>query len=165
MARRLSRFFATALREGFEEMRLLPWGIDFLGPLPEQSLVMFRRRIFPFAIWISRQRRFLPNWEVEKVLYLPLADLLDGANYARYRLRIDIPNPDEGFEPIREMPCFLHQRNGDRELLWGATYRIVETFLHLVFDFIPPDGDNLPRVDGRIDHRYLGNRLNSTGRE
>lgn len=164
-ARRFSRFFATALREGFEEMRLLPWGVDLLGPLPVQQLVVFQRHIFPFVVWVSRQRRFFPNWEVEKVLYLPLVDLLDRTNYARYRLRIDVAQGENEEGRIREMPCYLHRQGEERELLWGATYRIVETFLRTVFDFQPPDDDHLPWVEGVLDDRYLGKKSTSIGIE
>ena len=52
---------ATSLRESMEEMRLNPLGITFLGPLPPQTLVMFRRVIYPMVGWIGRQRRFFPN--------------------------------------------------------------------------------------------------------
>jgi len=67
-ARRLALLFATSLREGFEEMRLNPFGVKFLGPLPSQQLVMFQRVIYPMVCWISRQKRFSPNWEVEDII-------------------------------------------------------------------------------------------------
>jgi len=85
-ARSLSLFWATGLRESFEEMRLNPFGVKFLGPLPPQPLEMFRRVIYPMAAWVQRQKRFFPNWEVDKIVYIPLKDLLEAANYRRYRL-------------------------------------------------------------------------------
>ena len=39
--------FAASIRESFEEMGLNPFGVQFLGPLPPQRLVMFHREIFP----------------------------------------------------------------------------------------------------------------------
>ncbi|OQX24566.1 MAG: hypothetical protein BWK80_20125 [Desulfobacteraceae bacterium IS3] len=48
-ARQMAIFLATGLRECFEEMRLNPLGVRFLGPLPSQHLRMFRRVIYPTA--------------------------------------------------------------------------------------------------------------------
>jgi hypothetical protein len=62
---KLSLLLATALREGFEEMRLNPFGVKFLGPMPAQHLVMFKRAIYPLVGWVNRQQHFFPNWEVE----------------------------------------------------------------------------------------------------
>jgi hypothetical protein len=90
-ARRLALLLATCLREGFEEMRLNPLGVTFLGPLPSQQLVMFRKVIFPMVCWVGRQKRFLPNWEVERVVYIPLQNLLNPTGYARYRLQSESP--------------------------------------------------------------------------
>lgn len=65
-AHQLALRLATGVRESLEEMRLNPFGIRFLGPLPPQRLVMFRRVIYPMAGWVPHQHRFFPNWEVEK---------------------------------------------------------------------------------------------------
>ncbi|MGD8992788.1 MAG: hypothetical protein PVI00_15135, partial [Desulfobacterales bacterium] len=62
---------ATGLRESLEEMRLSPFGLKFLGPMAAQSLIMFNRIIYPMAVWVSGQRRFYPNWEVEKIVCIP----------------------------------------------------------------------------------------------
>ena len=67
-------------------MRLNPLGIQFLGPLPSESLVMFHRVLYPMVGWIARQRHFFPNWEVEKIIRVPLEDLLQPENYACYRI-------------------------------------------------------------------------------
>ena len=59
---------ATALRECFEEIRLLPFGVRFLGMLPPQELVIFRRAIYPAVFWVPDRRRFTPNWEVDAMV-------------------------------------------------------------------------------------------------
>ena len=154
-ARLLSLFWATGLRESLEEMRLNPFGVRFLGLLPPQPLVMFQRTIYPMAAWINRQKRFYPNWEVAKVVEIPLPDLLNPANYGRYRLRMGTPgNADHG-ESMRDLPCFRLQIGGNRELLWGATYRITTQFLKYVFGFTPPALENLPVTNGVLDTNYL----------
>ena len=65
---KLALLLAAALREGFEEMRLNPLGVRFLGPMPAQHLVMFKRAIYPMVGWVNHQQRFFPNWEVEKIV-------------------------------------------------------------------------------------------------
>ena len=83
---KLTLLMATGLREGFEEMRLNPLGVDFLGPMPVHQLILFKRTIYPLVGWIRRQHHFLPNWEVERVVRIPLAALFDARNYARYHV-------------------------------------------------------------------------------
>jgi hypothetical protein len=155
LAKSMSILWATGLRESFEEMRLNPLGVRFLGPLPPQSLVMFKRTIYPMVGWIKRQKRFFPNWEVDKVVHVPLKDLLNSIYYGRYRLQLG-NTPGQGPSPsIQDYPCFLLQAPNDGEILWGATYRITIGFLKLVFGFEPPALANLPVVDGVLDESYL----------
>lgn len=157
----LALLLATGLRESFEEMRLNPLGVRFLGVLPVQRLVMFRREIYPFACWVSRQRRFYPNWEVEKIVTIPLNRLLEPANYARYRLIIDLPeNHRQGHhsKEIREFPCFLHNQDGRTERLWGATFWITMNYLKWVYGFEPPNIEDLKTIEGRLDRNYAEGR-------
>ena len=155
MARKLALFWATGLREGFEEMRLNPFGVRFLGPLPPHALVMFQRTIYPLVAWIDRQKRFFPNWEVEKVVSIPLEDLLTPANYARYRLHLPPGGDSESINKMRHYPCFRFQSTNDTELLWGATYRIVTVFLNYIFDFNPPEHSEIPNINGTLNPNYL----------
>ena len=154
-ARRLALLYATSLREGFEEMRLNPFGVKFLGPLPPQKLIMFQRVIYPMVGWIVGQKRFTPNWEVEKVLYIPLRKLLVPSNYACYRLNIKSRPESEENSIIKDFPCFLYEHNDSVEKLWGATFRITMVFLEIVFGFKPPDIESLPVVHGTLDENYL----------
>ncbi|MCP4666880.1 MAG: CoA pyrophosphatase [Deltaproteobacteria bacterium] len=155
-ARRLALLFATSLRESFEEMRLNPFGVNFLGPLPSQSLSMFDRVIYPMVAWIPRQRRFFPNWEVERIVRIPLSNLLDPGRYACYRLRFETGKEIRQEPGTQDFACYLHEDHNEREVLWGATYRIVMAFLDLVFGFRPPDIGSLPVVHGALDENYYG---------
>ncbi len=154
-ARRLALLFATSLRESFEEMRLNPFGVKFLVPLPSQSLQMFHRIIYPMVGWISGQKRFFPNWEVEKIVHVSLRDLLDPANYGCYRLHIKTHTENKQKAGTQDFPCFRHQDQNEKEVLWGATYFIVMAFLEFVFGFKPPDIDSLPVVYGTLDENYV----------
>jgi 8-oxo-dGTP pyrophosphatase MutT (NUDIX family) len=154
-ARLLSLFWATGLRESFEEMRLNPFGAKFLGPLPPQPLVMFRRVIYPMAAWVQRQKRFFPNWEVDKIVYIPLRELLDVDNYRRYRLCMQTGENEPSPISVQDYPCFYFQTDSDKEILWGATYRIATLFMEYIFGFKPPNLETLAVVEGRLDQAYL----------
>ena len=151
---RLRLLLATGLRESVEEMRLNPFGLKFLGPLPPQPLVMFKRVIYPLVFWVAGQTRFYPNWEVEKVVRIPLCDFFKPSMYARYQLRIETP---EGAENESTFPCFRHANNEETEILWGATFRITMDFLKKVFGFLPPDIQSLPEIRGQLSRAYLNN--------
>ncbi|MEJ2728782.1 MAG: CoA pyrophosphatase [Deltaproteobacteria bacterium] len=153
-AKWLRLLLTTGVRESVEEMRLNPFRLDFLGPLPAQPLVMFNRTIYPMVVWLSGQKRFYPNWEVEKIIYIPLRDLLDSARYARYRLLFE---GETNAPRVNTFPCFRYEKGNKVELLWGATYRITAAFLDGVFGFVPPDLNSLPEVYGRLSRTYLNN--------
>jgi len=151
----LALYYATALREAFEEMRLNPLRVRFLGPLPPQRLVMFRRIIYPLAAWVPHQQRFKPNREVERILRVPLRSLLRPENYVRYQLSMAVPAGPPGLGPVRDVPGFRWRSPHGTELLWGATYRIAMSFLKIAFGFAPPAIAHLPRVDGHLSESYL----------
>ena len=143
---------AAALREGYEEMGLRPFGMTFLGMLPPQRLRLLRRAIQPAVVWMDWPQSFRPNWEVEKVVVIPLRELLDPGRYARFRLRFEAEAP----ERLRDdFGCFRLQ--GD-EVLWGATHYITLRFLSLVFGFEPPALEGLPVVYGTLDEAYMAGR-------
>jgi hypothetical protein len=154
-ARTLALLLATSLRESVEEMRLNPFGIRFLGPLPPYRLLLFKREIYPLVGWVSGCQRFRTNWEVEKIVHLPLRDLLDGSNFYRYRLQMGGLSPERAGADMRELPSFRHPDGTDNETLWGATYHIAMRLLRLAFDFEPPGLAGLPVINGRLGSNYL----------
>lgn len=151
-AKWLSLLLTTGVRESIEEMRLNPFRLDFLGPLPAQALVMFKRVIYPMVLWVPRQTRFYPNWEVEKVIRIPVRDFFEPTLYARYQLRIETPS---GTVNESTSPCFRYVNNGETEILWGATFRITMDFLNGVFGFWPPDIQSLPEIRGQLSREYM----------
>lgn len=154
-AQLLALLFATSLRESLEEMRLNPFGVKLLGLLPPQSLVMFDRVIYPVVAWVNHQHRFYPNWEVEKVIYIPLHDLLNPENYVRYRLQMGgLSNPGQT-SLTNDFGGFRFAFQDEPELLWGATYRLTTVFLDYIFGFVPPELTSLPVVNGSLDQDYL----------
>lgn len=125
---------AAALREAYEEMRLNPWNTTFLGLLPPQGLRVMKRAIHPVAAWLRRPQAFVPNWEVERVVVLPIAGLLDPSRHGRLRVRYSSGDPPVQDRLREEFGCF----DLDGEILWGLTYRMVEQFLELVLGFSLP---------------------------
>ncbi len=124
---------ASVLRESWEEMRLPPWKVEYLGCLRPHSMASFPRTIFPvvgriLGLWEGR-----PNWEVEKILLVPLRSLLDPDRYALCRMRL--PGPAGGERTEWEAPCFVVPDPGQEEVLWGATFQILSKFLEAVADF------------------------------
>lgn len=117
---------------------------------------MFKRAIYPLVGWVQRQKRFFPNWEVEKIVRIPVDALIDPGNYVCCRISFQDENSDSPEIPYRDMPGFVHRGNGGTETLWGATYRLTERFLSTVFDFTPPPITTLPVVRLRLNSRYLG---------
>ena len=151
----LSTLLATALRESWEEMRLNPFGVTFLGPLPSQCLVLFRRVIHPMLGWVERQTRFTPSWEVEKILFVPFRALLNPARYACHRLCVP-PHLEWRFKGQQvDFPCFLFDDRGRTEILWGVTYRVVTMLIELVFGFVAPALETLPVVSTVLDETYV----------
>ena len=151
---RLALHLATALREAAEEMRLNPLGVRFLGPMRPQRLIMFRRVIHPMVGWVDWQRRFLPNWEVERVVRISLGQLLEAGRYARFRFRMEA----DGRRHVQDFPCFRLAGPDGPDVLWGATYRMAVQFLETVFDFSPPPMEGLPVVYGSMDSHYMTGR-------
>ncbi len=154
-ARQVAILYAASLRESFEEMRLNPFGVRFLGMLPPKQLVIRNRHIFPMVGWIPRQKKFFPNWEVDEIVHIPFRNLLDPEHYVLCDLSLagDRIIPKTGL-PLRH-PGYLHQEKDNTLLLWGATYRIVMDFLNLALGFSPPEPETLPLIEWRLDENYF----------
>jgi len=143
-------FLTNALREAWEELRIPPWNVRFLGPIPTHSLVLFTRTIFPVAGLIDPPGLFRPNGEVERLLEIPLASFYREELFSRYSLEEATAGKshDQG---SRELPCFVHRdAGGGEEVLWGATFNIIVRFLEITLDYRLPDWRK-----GRIIRRTL----------
>jgi len=148
----ISLFLTNALREAWEEVRINPLNVRFLGPLPSQELYVFSRVIFPVVGLVKRDWTFRPNREVERVIEIPLAALFDGERYGTLTVEIESALPfRHEVEPVRNFPCFLYTPPGGREeVLWGATLSIVLKFLAIVFGFTLPEANS-----NRVIRKFL----------
>ena len=134
-------FLTNALREAWEEVRVNPLNIRFLGALPSRELYVFSRIIFPVVGFVRRDWTFQPNREVERIVEIPLKAFFDKDNYGTLIVEIETPIPfRQHVEQIRDFPCLLFTPpGGSEEILWGATMSIITNFLEIVFGFHVPE--------------------------
>lgn len=138
---------ATSLRESFEEMRINPFRIRFLGPMAPVNFTRFDRIIYPMVAWNLGQKTFFPNWEVARIVYIPLRRFFRSEAYASLPATLVSGTQGEKDTALNEtFPCLTYDNGENREILWGLTYRIVVRFLDIVFDFKPPDSVSLPEI-------------------
>jgi hypothetical protein len=155
--RAVTLFLANALRESWEEIRLSPCRVRFLGPLPTYRLARFRRTIFPLAGFVGKPRPPRPNCEVEKVVEIPLASFFREDLIGCYTLS----GPDaagNGLAGPLRFPCLIHRiPEGGEEILWGATFSIIVQFLTIVMDYRLPDWTRGPKIVRTLSAGYLKN--------
>jgi 8-oxo-dGTP pyrophosphatase MutT (NUDIX family) len=153
--RAITLFLTNAIRESWEEIRLSPFNIRFLGPLPCHSLILFRRTIFPLVGLVTGAPSYRPNSEVERVVEIPLKSFFDADNYAEYL--IDMSDSIKREERASwQFPCFIHREEGrEPEILWGATFHIILRFLEIVFDFKMPEAHSGQVLTRMLHHTYL----------
>lgn len=154
-ARWLSLMMATSIRESFEEMRLNPLSVDFLGAMPCHRLRMFKKEIYPIVGWGNFQKRFYPNREVDKIVIVSLRSLLNADNYARFRISYPPRIKKTLNRDFEDFPCFILKTQTGKEILWGVTFRIIAAFVSLVFKFILPDMETLKVVPRVLNDDYL----------
>jgi 8-oxo-dGTP pyrophosphatase MutT (NUDIX family) len=149
----------NALRESWEELRLSPFNVEFLGPLPTYSLSSRRWIIFPLVGRVKHSWRPKLSWEVEKIVPIPLAAFFNPQNYAIYSLEVPERLMAQGIPSPWEFPCLVHREKGEEEILWGATFKVIQSFFQIVFQFSLPYPDG-----GQVIHRPLASNY-LTGRE
>ncbi|ADJ16220.1 NUDIX hydrolase [Halalkalicoccus jeotgali] len=119
--------YATALREGHEEIGLREEEVGYVGQLDDIRTVT-EFSITPFVVEIP-DRTYEPNdREVAEIAVLPIAGLVNDANHELER---------------REHPYYgeivIHYFRVGGYTVWGATGRIVVQFLELVTDWRAPE--------------------------
>jgi len=151
----IALFFANALRESWEEVGLNPMNVRFLGPLPSYDLYLFKRSIFPLVGFVKKNPSFRSNKEVEKVIEIPLKSFFEDEHYAACVFR----NPGGDIHKrgdSHEFPCFIHNDiDGQQEILWGATFQIIMSFLAIVFDYKMPPSYSQRIIEKKITLSYL----------
>jgi 8-oxo-dGTP pyrophosphatase MutT (NUDIX family) len=154
-----ANYLATALREAKEETGLRKRSVEYLGALPSYGLVSFRRVIYPSVGLVTGKWVKRLNWEVEKIVKIPLKDMLKSENY--YRLIFDVPKDikDLSTRGVWNFPSFVTDKTQDREILWGATFNIIMSFLKIVLDFDPPEIPEGKIITKEIPENYFTGRF------
>jgi 8-oxo-dGTP pyrophosphatase MutT (NUDIX family) len=154
----ITLFLTNALRESWEEIRLSPARVRFLGPLPTYSLTLFRRTIFPLAGFVENPDLPRPNREVEKIVEIPLSAFFRKDFFGCYQ--IDVPGPT-GRSSL-EYPCLIHwDSDGREEVLWGATFHIIVGFLGIIMDYRLPEWRKGRIIRKNLQSDYLTGRSDS----
>jgi 8-oxo-dGTP pyrophosphatase MutT (NUDIX family) len=148
-------FLGNALRESWEEIHLSPFNVEFLGPLPTYRLRVRRQIIFPVVGRVKRDWKYRLSWEVEKMVRIPLKDFYDPGNYALYSLAVSPEMAGQGIPDPWEFPCLVHQEDGEQEILWGATFAIIQSFLRMAFDTPLPTPDSRRIIQRPLIANYL----------
>ncbi|MBN1848611.1 MAG: CoA pyrophosphatase [Deltaproteobacteria bacterium] len=114
----------TALRESHEEIGLLRDDVQILGPLDQTTTFGSDFVVHPFVGYIPYPYDFTINpKEVDRIITVPLDVFLsDQAIYKRDRAEFE--------DYVYQGTSYYY--NGD--VIWGATARIMENFIHIVGD-------------------------------
>ena len=153
--RATSLFLATALRESWEEVRLSPFNVRFLGALPSCDLPRFRMSIFPVVGLVKRQWSWRTNWEVDKVVEVPLRAFCRFESYGTMKLETLIPLRASE-ERIRTVSCFfIEDGDGEEEVLWGSTLEILLQFFRIVFGYEPHNFKMGKAINKSISENYI----------
>lgn len=100
-------------------MGLDPAAVELLGPLPPVATFSGLAAITPFVGALASRPRLRPNpAEVERAFAVPLAELVADGRHREERWRF----PDGVLRP-------LHFFDLPEDLVWGATARILVSFL------------------------------------
>ncbi|MBI9074495.1 MAG: hypothetical protein JEZ02_03710 [Desulfatibacillum sp.] len=135
----ISFYLANALRECWEEMRVGPRKVDFLGALPCYRLVGRRKIVYPMVGCLTQTVKFKTSYEIERNVCLPLEDLWDTQRYGTYSLILTGKYRELAGTDTWDLPCYaVARRDGPDDILWGATYIILMNLLDKVFGFRPP---------------------------
>jgi len=150
--RLITLFLTNALRETWEEIRLSPARVRFLGPLPTYSLTLFRRTIFPLAGFVDNPGPLRPNREVEKIVRIPLSSFYKEDAFGCYQIDASV----HAEHRLIQYPCLIHHdSDGKDEILWGATFHIIIGFLGIVLNYSLPEWRNGPVIFRKLHCNYL----------
>jgi len=154
----ISLFLTTALRESWEEIRLPPSRVFFLGTLPAYNLTFFRRTIFPVAGFVENPGLLHPNREVEKIVEIPLSSFYQKERFGCYQM---VSGDPDGQKPL-QYPCLIHHEpDGGEEVLWGATFNIIVQFLGIVLNYRLLEWEKGPVIKRSLNPDYLTGRRSS----
>jgi len=117
---------STAVRETFEEVGVNPTDIKIIKKLTQTYITPSNFMISPFIGILKNTPSFLPNEEVEQIIEVKLADLLNNNN-------VIIKNMSTSYMKNIGIPCFKL----NNYIVWGATAMILSEIKCLLKHFKP----------------------------
>ncbi|MBN1571615.1 MAG: NUDIX domain-containing protein [Deltaproteobacteria bacterium] len=134
-----ANYLACALRETAEETGFPMRKIDYLGSLPPYGMMSFRRVIFPSVGAITGELKERLNWEVERIVSFNIEEMLNPKNY--FWIDFDVPEDLKKASNREEwkFPALIIEDSVGREILWGATFYIILSFMWIVLNFTMPE--------------------------
>jgi 8-oxo-dGTP pyrophosphatase MutT (NUDIX family) len=148
----------NALRESWEELRLSPFNVEFLGPLPTYRLHHRSWIIFPMVGRVKHGWKPKLSWEVEKIISIPLEEFFRPTSFAVCSMEVPKNLIIQGIPNPWEFPCFIHKEDGEDEILWGATFEVIQTFFEIVFGFSFPPPNKQRIIRRPLASNYLSGR-------
>ncbi len=109
----------TALRETHEEIDIHPSEVKVLGHLTDLYIPPSNFMVTPFVGIMEKEPVFTPNEEVERVLVIPLSDLLNKKNTTQKTIQTR--------NGLWLVPCYTL----DGEIVWGASAMMLAEWLDL----------------------------------
>jgi len=148
-------FLSNAIREAWEEIGLNPLHVSFLGALPCYSLSLIARTIFPTVCLTPEPFAFRLSSEVEKILEIPLRVFFDASQYALLELETPYSDPLHS----NQFPCIiLTDAQGEKEILWGATFYIITNFLRIISNNSLPVPDSPSIFKKVLSKNYISGK-------
>lgn len=112
---------ATALREAYEEVGVLPESVDVLGTLSSLYIKPSNYHVFPTVAFSACRPDFkIDPYEVANLLEVPMDALLDPANRLREEWQ------------LRDRKAMVPYFSLMDQTVWGATAMILSELLHLI---------------------------------
>ena len=115
----------TAMRETFEETGLQLDHEELIGSLSEQQAIPRRHRttllIAPYVFSIKKDFNFVPNNEVDEVVWVPLESMLNGSIYTKEKRSVG--TGESSFDGYRA---------SSEHFIWGLTYRTLQTLFSVI---------------------------------
>jgi 8-oxo-dGTP pyrophosphatase MutT (NUDIX family) len=120
---------ATALREAQEEIGLEPATVEVLGELDHYMTLVSRSFIVPVVALLPGPPRLRANaGEVDEILQVPVADLLDDGVFREEVWRLPAEPPGEPGELVDRSIYFFDLAT---DTVWGATANMLRHLLSL----------------------------------
>jgi 8-oxo-dGTP pyrophosphatase MutT (NUDIX family) len=123
---------ATAIRETREEVGIELAGAELLARLPDVPAFTRTKRgtlvVTPYVFGLRQDAVPRPNEEVASTLWVPFQSLAVGEGKGTFKFTWDGKELD--------LPCI--RLEPDQHVLWGMTYRMLETLLEALLPEPPP---------------------------